>query len=159
MPSKFVLGARSWGELRGVHPVLVELVERALSMSEMDFGVHDGIRTITEQRALLASGASFTLDSRHLTGHAVDLVPWVGGKFRWEWPLIFPMARVVHQAAEEMHVGLIWGGVWDRLFHTLDGSNLEAEQLRYIKRNQDAKAKRIFLDGPHFELVRDLYPA
>ena len=93
--SNFTLGANSLKELNGVHPDLVAVVRRALELSAQDFAVHDGIRTPAEQKQLVASGASQTLDSRHLTGHAVDLVPYINGKLRWEWPPIYIIAEAI----------------------------------------------------------------
>jgi hypothetical protein len=78
--SKFVLGKKSLEELEGVHSDLVVVVHRAIELTVQDFSVHDGIRTLEEQKKLVESGASQTLDSRHITGHAVDLVPYINGK-------------------------------------------------------------------------------
>ncbi len=67
--------ARSLKNLNGIHPDLRRVIDRALQDSSLDFVVIEGLRTRTRQRQLVASGASKTLDSRHITGHAVDLVP------------------------------------------------------------------------------------
>lgn len=77
--ASFTLGKTSLNELRGVHPDLVALVKRAIALTAQDFTVHDGLRTLAEQQQLIAAGASQTMDSRHLSGHAVDLVPYVNG--------------------------------------------------------------------------------
>jgi peptidoglycan L-alanyl-D-glutamate endopeptidase CwlK len=79
----FILGQRSLSELEGVHSDLVAVVKRAIEITPQDFSVHDGIRTIEQQKELVKSGASKTLNSRHITGHAVDLVPYINGKLRW----------------------------------------------------------------------------
>ena len=84
----FVLGAKSRAELQGVDPDLVRVVERAIAITPVDFTVHDGIRTVAEQKRYVAEGVSWTMRSRHLEGKAVDLVPWINGKPRWEWPPI-----------------------------------------------------------------------
>lgn len=73
------LGKRSRQHLVGVHPDLVRVVERAINITSVDFTVLEGLRAIERQRRLLSSGASTTLRSRHLTGHAVDLGAWVDG--------------------------------------------------------------------------------
>jgi len=70
--SSFKFGEKSLIELKGVHPELFAVVNRALELTVQDFAVHDGLRTLDEQKKLVASGASQTMDSRHLTGHAVD---------------------------------------------------------------------------------------
>jgi peptidoglycan L-alanyl-D-glutamate endopeptidase CwlK len=111
--SNFTLGANSLKELNGVHPDLVAVVKRALELSAQDFAVHDGIRTLAEQQQFVASGASQTLDSRHLSGHAVDLVPYINGKLRWEWPPIYTIAEAVRKAANELNIPIRWGGAWD----------------------------------------------
>ena len=108
----YVLGAKSRAELKGVHPDLVRVVERAIQITTQDFSVHDGLRTAEEQKALVAAGASQTINSMHRPqadgfGHAVDLVPFVNGKMRWEWPAIYPIAAAVWQASREL-------GVWHK---------------------------------------------
>lgn len=152
----FVFGLKSETELKGVHPVLVTLVRLALTKSSVDFAVHDGLRTMEEQRALVANGASNTLASRHLTGHAVDLVPYVNGKLRWEWGPIFRIADAMKAAAIEMNVPLVWGACWDVNFRETIGS-AQAEADAYAARQRKA-GKRVFADGPHYELPRKLYP-
>lgn len=101
--------------LVGVHPDLVRVVERAASMiDEPFFVVLEGLRTEARQRELLAAGASRTMKSRHLTGHAVDLGAVVGGEVRWDWPLYNRLAEVVKGAAELERVKVEWGGDWPR---------------------------------------------
>ena len=85
----FALSAASHGRLKGVHPDLAASVRRAIQLTAVDFVVHDGVRTLARQRQMVAAGASKTLHSRHRIqpdgfGHAVDLVPWIDGKVRWE---------------------------------------------------------------------------
>ncbi len=152
----FKLGKKSLQELQGVHPDLVAVVERAIELTVQDFAVHDGIRTIEEQKALVNRGASKTLNSRHITGHAVDLVPFIGGKLRWEWEPIYHIADAVRAAALEQGVPILWGGVWDRILTDHDDypEDLVAD---YVTRRK-AAGKRAFIDGPHFELPRSKYP-
>ena len=106
------------------------VVELAIIMTPVDFTVVEGLRTPERQRQLYKAGATKTLNSRHLTGHAVDLAPLVQGQVRWDWPLFHKLAPVVKDAAEELGVRIEWGGDWPR-----------------------------FPDGPHFELSRAAYPA
>jgi peptidoglycan L-alanyl-D-glutamate endopeptidase CwlK len=124
------LGERSRRNLRDVNPDLVAVVEMAIRISTVDFTVIEGRRTLARQKQLLRSGATRTLRSRHLTGHAVDLAPWVGGTIRWDWPLFPPIARAMIQAAKDQNIALRWGGDWKR-----------------------------FRDGPHFQLKWKYYPA
>lgn len=155
----FALGARSRRELDGVHPRLVRVVELAIGRSRQDFTVHDGLRTQDEQRALVRRGASQTMDSKHRIqpdgyGHAVDLVPWIAGRARWEWPPIFDIAVAVQAAAIEEGVDLRWGGVWDRALNDLPRGAvaLENEVGDYVERRR-AMGKKAFIDGPHYELL------
>ena len=83
----FKLGVRSRERLQGVHPDLVRVVELAIQLTPVDFTVLEGLRTLERQKALVAAGSSKTLNSRHLTGHAVDLGAWVDGRLDWSWPL------------------------------------------------------------------------
>lgn len=154
------LGLRSRLELRGVHPQLCAVVQLAIRETEQDFRVHDGLRTINEQSELVLAGASQTMASQHLRqrdgyGHAVDLVPVVGGVARWEWPLIYPVARAMWLVAHRYHVALTWGGVWDRPFLDLSPSALEIEVENYVQRRRKL-GRSAFIDGPHYQLEGDL---
>ena len=124
----FVLGAKSLARLEGVHPDLVRVVKRAIEITPVDFTVTEGLRTVERQRALVAAGASQTMKSRHITGHAVDLAALVMGEVRWDWPLYAKLAGAMKAAAKEVGVPLEWGGDW--------------------------KMK----DGPHFQLPWANYP-
>jgi peptidoglycan L-alanyl-D-glutamate endopeptidase CwlK len=120
---------RSGKNLAGVHPDLVAVIARGLSLSAVDFAITEGRRTVERQRELVAKGASQTLNSRHITGHAVDVAAYVDG-IRWDWPLYAEIAKAVKAAAAELDIPITWGGDWASL-----------------------------RDGPHFELDRDHYPA
>lgn len=150
------LSRRSKNELVGVHPDLIDVVEYTLDISPIDFGVFDGLRTKAEQKELVRRGASHTMASRHLEGkdgygHAVDLVPYIHGKLRWEWNPIYELAESVQQASNQLLTPIRWGGVWDRRLGNL--GYLEDEVEDYGARRR-AKGRRVFLDGPHFELPR-----
>ena len=125
----YTLGPRSKQRLKGVHPDLVKVVERAIEISTIDFTVLEGLRTPERQKALLEAGASQTLNSRHITGHAVDLGAWVGDEVRWDWPLYHKIAAAMKDASKQVNVPIEWGGDW-----------------------------RNFKDGPHFQLPRKTYP-
>jgi peptidoglycan L-alanyl-D-glutamate endopeptidase CwlK len=126
----YSLGLRSKKNLRGVHPDLVRVIKRAIQLTNVDFTVIEGLRTVERQQKLVASGASKTMRSRHLTGHAVDIVPYVGGKIRWDWPLFDPIEVAMKEAARLEDVPIEWGGDWVR-----------------------------FRDGPHWQLSWERYPA
>ncbi len=154
--SNFKLGAKSLKELTGVKADLVAVVKRAIELTVQDFSVHDGIRTFKEQQKLVQSGASKTLKSRHITGHAVDLVPYVNGKLRWEWDPIYKIADAVKTAANELDVPIRWGGAWDILL-TENDDLPEDMVVDYVNRRQ-SNGKKAFLDGPHYELPKSEYP-
>jgi peptidoglycan L-alanyl-D-glutamate endopeptidase CwlK len=107
--SSYSLSQRSMQHLSGVHPDLVAVVKRAIQITEQDFSVIEGVRHINRQRQLVASGASKTMNSRHLTGHAVDLAPY---PLSWDWEYFYPIADAMKQAADELGVDLEWGGDW-----------------------------------------------
>ncbi len=154
----FALGASSRKELQGVHPKLIAVVEAAIVLTPQDFSVHDGLRTDAEQQVMVDKGVSQTLASLHLRqpdgfGHAVDLVPFINGKLRWEWPPIYHIAAAVHAAATQQGVALIWGGVWDRPFLSLTGTAAALEQaVEDHAARRKAAGRKAFLDGPHFQL-------
>ncbi|MEY2686295.1 MAG: hypothetical protein RL375_493 [Pseudomonadota bacterium] len=123
------LSKRSYAALTGVRPELIVIVSRALWLSPVDLVVLEGLRTKERQAAMVASGASRTHRSRHLTGHAIDLGAIVDGVIRWDWPLYEHIAVAMKRSAEELKVPLEWGGDWST-----------------------------FKDGPHFQLPWDSYP-
>ncbi len=125
----FRLSRRSRQSLNGVHPDLVRIVERAIEITPVDFIVTEGLRTRERQAQLFKAKATMTMNSRHLTGHAVDVVAWVGSEVRWDWPLYSLIAAAMKRAAAELAIPLEWGGDW-----------------------------RSFKDGPHFQLPWVFYP-
>lgn len=150
----YALGAKSVAHLAGVHPDLVRVVQRAIQISTQDFGVHEGMRTAETQAEYLRRGVTKTANSKHLKqpdgfSHAVDLVPYLNGVLRWEWPLIYPIAQAMREAAAECGVKLRWGAVWDKRLDELP-SGLEGAVHDYSARHPGPD----FLDGPHYELAR-----
>lgn len=133
--------------LKGVHADLVGLILEASARCEIPFTVIEGLRTAERQRQLVASGASRTQNSRHLTGHAVDLWPldaatnrplpsdaaFKAGSAQARaasnrlWADLRSIAAVVKQVAKERGVMIEWGGDWG-------------------------------WDAPHFQLNRKQYP-
>ena len=109
------LNARSLKLLQGVHPDLRKVVMQCAKTSGMDFIITEGRRTLERQKQLRAAGASQTLRSRHLTGHAVDLAVKVGGKVRWDWPLYANLAKEMKAAAKQVGISIEWGGDWKSL--------------------------------------------
>lgn len=120
----FSLGERSRINLKGVDSRLVRIVEQAIKETTIDFTVTEGLRTPERQQKLVNDGFSQTMKSKHLTGHAVDLVALVDGKVSWDKKHYPEIARAMKKAADEQQVKIRWGG--------------------------DFKS---FFDGPHFELM------
>jgi peptidoglycan L-alanyl-D-glutamate endopeptidase CwlK len=114
----YVLGKRSLGNLEGVHPDLVAVVKRAIQITKSDFVVIEGVRSKERQKELVAKGASKTLNSRHITGHAVDIAPW---PITWEKKAFIPIVEAMKQAADELGIDVVhghdWG--WDSPHHEL----------------------------------------
>ena len=125
----FKLSDRSLRRLEGVNEDLVKVVKRAIEITDVDFAVTEGLRTKQRQEELVKAGASKTMRSRHLTGHAVDLCAVVGSEIRWDWSLYPKIAHAMKKAAYELDVPLEWGGDW-----------------------------KSFKDGPHFQLTWEEYP-
>lgn len=90
-----ILDSRSVARMAGVHLELRRVIYRASEITQLDFIITEGLRDISRQKLLVAAGASKTLLSRHITGHAVDLAAKVGGEIRWDWPLYHLLAAAV----------------------------------------------------------------
>lgn len=112
----FHLGKSSLAKLATVHPDLQALTRRAIEITTVDFTVFEGARTLERQKALVASGASRTLRSRHLTGDAVDLVPWLDGRPVWDVAACRQIAAAMKQASAELQIPVEWGGDWKGFF-------------------------------------------
>lgn len=129
MSNTFKFSSRSEKNLQGVNPDLVKVTRRALEISEVDFGITEGLRSRYRQKQLVATGKSHTINSRHLTGHAVDVVAYVGSS-------VMGMAAVrknrssIQTGQPELNIPVEWGGDWKTL-----------------------------KDGPHFQLPHGAYPA
>lgn len=108
----FSFGKRSKQRMKGLHPDIVEVMNLAISRSPIDFTVLEGLRSKERQQELVRKGASKTMNSRHLTGHAIDVAPLLNGQVSWDWPLYHQLAPVIKEAAEELDVDLEWGGDW-----------------------------------------------
>lgn len=159
----FAYGPASRKELVGVHPLVVRFAELTLEKSPVDIAVADGLRTIAEQREYVRTGVSKTLESMHLPqsdglGRAVDLVPFIGGRKRWEWPPIYQIAAAANAAAHELQLGgkIRWGGCWEFIgTQQLVGAGPEVfeDMVEAYGARRRAAGKKPFTDGPHYELL------
>ena len=125
----YILGNRSKANLIGVHPDLRAVIEKAIQLTPIDFTVIEGVRTVEKQKKLFMLGASTTMNSRHLTGHAVDVAAWMDSAIRWDWPLYDQLSEAIKSASVRVGVPIDWGGDWSS-----------------------------FRDGPHFQLPWNSYP-
>jgi peptidoglycan L-alanyl-D-glutamate endopeptidase CwlK len=124
-----ILTTRDLERLEGVHPDLVQLVRCVAVGPPLPFMVLEGMRSVEKQAENVAQGVSWTMNSRHLTGHAVDLVPLVDDEPSWNWDYYWPLAGHIKAMAEALPVRVTWGGDWVKT-----------------------------PDGPHWELDWDAYP-
>jgi len=108
MPYK--LSNKSLQKLEGVHTDMVDIVKLAISLTGQDFSVGEGLRSVSRQKKLVATGKSTTMNSRHITGHAVDLFPY---PLSWDWEYFYPIADAMKAAAKELKIDLEWGGDWE----------------------------------------------
>jgi len=148
----FRLSQRSRNNLVGVKPQLVRVVERAIQITTIDFAVTEGVRTVARQRELVAKGASQTMDSRHITGDAVDLVAFLGSRISWELNLYDEIADAMRIAALEANVGVRWGAAWNIPDIRHWNGSMESAVQHYIDARR-SMGRRPFIDAPHFELV------
>ena len=150
------LGKSSLDKLAKVHPDLAKVVSRAITITDQDFTVVEGFRTLERQKQLVASGASQTMKSRHLTGHAVDLAPWVNGTIDWNGTARFDtIAEAVRQAAIKENVEVLWGGAWLLSLNYYDSAAQAFDA--YVHERQKA-GRKPFIDRPHFQLSWRNYP-
>ena len=95
----FKLSSRSEARLEGLDPRLIAVVKSAIHKTKIDFGVICGMRTLDEQKELVAKGASQTMKSKHLQGYAVDLMAYIGSRGSWELNLYDDLADAMAEAA------------------------------------------------------------
>ena len=146
----YKLGKRSNEKLQGVDERMQAVVRSAIGQSKQDFSVICGLRTIEEQRVLVAKGASQTMKSKHIDGLAVDLAAYVDG-IRWELNLYDEIADAVKEGAQAVGVPIRWGAAW----HINDirkwNGTMEDAMNEYVDLRR-SQGKRPFIDAPHFEI-------
>ena len=148
----FKLSTRSIDRLGGIEPDLIEVVKTAITLTKVDFGVTCGMRTLAEQEALVAKGASQTMKSKHLEGRAVDLVAYVGSNVTWALNMYDEIADAMAEAARIHGVPIKWGAAWSvGNIAEWDGS-MEDAMNAYVDLRR-SQGRRPFIDAPHFELM------
>jgi peptidoglycan L-alanyl-D-glutamate endopeptidase CwlK len=157
--ARFRLSQHSRNELIPVHPKLRQCVELAITLTDVDFRVNEGLRTVAEQKKAVASGNSRTMHSKHLRQSdgfvwAVDLVALdKDSKVTWDFQtyghIAFAMDRAATQLAIANHIR--WGCAWDRVLSDFGGAlpDYMAEAEAYARRHAGSD----LLDAPHFEWV------
>ena len=148
--SKFKLSKRSLSRLEGVDADLVAVVKRAIEITTVDFGVTEGMRSIETQRKYVDAGKSQTMNSKHLTGDAVDLVAYVHGTVSWELNLYDDIADAMKAAAIELGVPLLWGAAWNVPDITKWEGTMNDAMMHYVDARR-AQNRKPFIDGPHFQ--------
>lgn len=146
----FKLGKRSLKNLEGVNPHMVAVVKRAIQITNIDFGVTQGLRTREEQELLVASGASKTMKSKHLIGDAVDVVAYLGSRVSWEITLYDDIADAMKIAAKELGVSVRWGAAW-HINDIVDYSGTMQDATNAYVDLRRSQGRRPFVDAPHFE--------
>ena len=153
----FRLSQRSMDRLEGVHPDMTAVVERAIQLTGVDFGVTQGVRTLDEQKANVAAGRSQTMASKHLLqddgfSHAVDVVAYVGSDVSWELNVYDDICDAFKEAAKEVGCSIKWGAAWSEGdIRTYKGTSEDA-MMAYVDLRR-SQGRRPFIDAPHFELM------
>lgn len=102
--------------MAGVAPELVTVVQGALWLSPIDFGIppFGGVRTIAEQQRLFQEGKTkcdgIKLKSLHQSGRALDFFAYMNGRASWEPCHLALIACAMLQAASERGIRIRWGG-------------------------------------------------
>jgi len=154
----FKLSRRSLDRLEGIDDGLQAVVKHAITLTKTDFGVVQGMRTIEQQKELVAKGASQTMKSKHLEGKAFDIMAFVNGRASWELNLYDDLADAIKEAAEVVGVPICWGAAWGtpEMPYPMDirkwESTMEDAMNAYIDLRR-SQGRRPFIDGPHFELI------
>lgn len=149
----YELSNKSLTELSAVHPDLQKIVKRAIELTSKDFSVLEGARTVEKQRENIKKGVSQTMKSNHLVqsdgyAHAVDLVPY---PLTWNLDTFYPIVRAMRSAAEELGIEIRWGGAWCKLNGDKRAPSRMVDEYTAARRKVGNK---VFIDAPHFELIR-----
>jgi peptidoglycan L-alanyl-D-glutamate endopeptidase CwlK len=132
---KYILSKLSLSRLVGLNANLEAVVKRAIEITEQDFMVVEGVRS--KEQCFINYGKGRTVDqckakgvpaqyaqpklakvtwlnnplsSKHVTGKAVDLVP-----YPVDWNDLSKFKKIavaMKQAAKELNVSMDWGGDW-----------------------------------------------
>lgn len=143
------MNTKSLQHLKGIKPALAKVIRLGYTMPGLSYEVTEGLRLLARQKELFNAGASHTMNSKHLTGDAVDVVAMVGETARWDWQLYPQIARQIALAAARLDTRIVWGGFWGIITPETD---MDAAVAAYVARCKRENRKAL-LDGPHFELA------
>lgn len=150
--SQFKLSQRSLDNIDGIDIRLQAVVQRAIEITKVDFGVIEGLRTPERQRELVEKGASQTMFSKHIEGLAFDVMAYIGSRASWELSLYDDIADAVKRAALELGVPIRWGAAWNVPdIRKWDGTMEDA--MHYYVDTRRGQGRRPFIDAGHFELT------
>lgn len=154
--SNFKFSQRSINNLQFVDKDLVETCYLALDLSTVDFGISEGLRTKSKQKELFDDGKTQTMNSKHLDNPstpdiidswAIDVYAYVNGSVSWEIKHYIQIAEAFRQAGIELNNKIRWGGSWTILNNE---PSAEVAYENYVKSKRNP-----FVDGPHFEIIKD----
>lgn len=148
----FKFSARSLKNLEGVHTDLIRVAYRALSLTTVDFAVTEGVRSASRQAQLLEAGASTVKVSRHQSGHAIDVLAYVGSRGSWELPLYCEIALAFKRAALQEDVVIRWGGCWTLVSSLPASGDAIHDRVQKYVADRRAQGRKALVDGPHFEI-------
>ena len=176
--SNFKLSRRSLDRLEGIDDGLQAVVKMAITLTKTDFGVVQGMRTVEQQKELVAKGASQTMKSKHLEGKAFDIMAYINGRASWELSVYDDLADAIKEAAIQLGVPICWGAAWGtrNMPYPMDIRKWDGDEYTYYSEADQAErtivypptmegamnayvdlrrsqGRRPFIDGPHFELM------
>ena len=125
----YAFGAKSAERLAEVHPDLQKVFNEAIKDSPMDFSITQGLRTKEQQKALFDAGKSQTMNSRHFTGHAVDIAVFRDGEVTWDSKYYIPVIDHIKKIAKSMDIPIVSGGDWVTF---KDYPHIELHRSKYI---------------------------
>lgn len=105
-------------KLAQLHPDLRKVFMEVARISTMPFVLGEAGRSVAQQKKNIAAGVSWSMNSRHIIApdglvYALDVMPsGPNGKASYSWPLYYPFAKIVKQAAANVKVPVEWGGDW-----------------------------------------------
>lgn len=148
----FKLSNKSLKKMEGIDPALEILAKHAISLSSVDFGISEGLRSVERQKKLVAQKRSQTMKSLHLEGKAIDVFAFVDGEAVWELSVYDEIADAFAMASRSQGTPLVWGAAWSVPDIGQYNGTMEEAMHSYVDLRR-SQSRRPFLDGPHFQLA------